>query len=153
VNSLRTLEPDADDRNVVRSLNAMSLFLILTMTVLMVTSCGISEPTVVPDTTPAPTLAPEPTATPTAQALLEGVTEPGPGGFGFDRSDPVAGIANIMEAFAVNEATATCIHNAWGDLANVPPADLTAELMTYEICGTSIFQMISGDPRFTGRDG
>jgi len=86
------------------------------------------------------------------QALVADLAEAGPGGYGFDRSDPVAGIANIMEAFAADEATATCIHDAWGDLANVPPAELTAELMTYEICGTSIFQMISGDPRFTGRD-
>ena len=76
--------------------------------------------------------------------------EPGPGGFEFDRSDPEAGIANIMEAFATDEATATCIYEAWGDVANVPPAELTPELMTFEICGTSIFELMTGDARFTG---
>jgi hypothetical protein len=57
-----------------------------------------------------------------------------------------------VDAFATDEATATCIYDAWGDVANLPPEELTTELMTYEICGTSIFQMITGDPRFTGRD-
>jgi hypothetical protein len=80
-------------------------------------------------------------------------SELGPGGYGFDRSDPDAGIANIMAAFSTDEATATCIHEAWGDVANVPPAELTPELMTFEICGTSIFQLMTGDGRFTGTDG
>ncbi len=80
-------------------------------------------------------------------------SEPGPGGYGFDRSDPETGIANIMEAFATDEETAACIHEAWGDVANVPPAELTPELMTFEICGTSIFELMTGDPRFTGSDG
>ena len=136
----------------------MRLFFSVMMAMFVLASCGTSEPAAAPEPTPAltlasePTLAPEPIVTPTAQALIEDLVEAGPGGYGFDRSDPVAGIANIMEAFATDEATATCIHDAWGDLANVPPAELTAELMIFEICGTSIFQMISGDPRFTGRD-
>jgi hypothetical protein len=131
----------------------MRLLLSVMMAVFIVAACGTSEPVVATELTPAPSVAPEQIPTPTEQALVADLVEAGPGGYGFDRSDPVAGIANIMEAFAADEATATCIHDAWGDLANVPPAELTAELMTYEICGTSIFQMISGDPRFTGRDG
>lgn len=87
---------------------------------------------------------------PEAEPEPEVVSEPGPGGFEFDRSDPEAGIANIMEAFATDEATATCIYEAWGDVANVPPAELTPELMTFEICGTSIFELMTGDARFTG---
>ncbi len=76
--------------------------------------------------------------------------EPGPGGYEFDRSDPEAGIANIMAAFATDEATATCIYDAWGDVANVPPAELTPELMAFEICDTSILELMTGDARFTG---
>lgn len=79
-------------------------------------------------------------------------SEPGPGGFGFDRSDPEAGVANIKEAFATDEATAACIHDAWGDVANLPPAELTPELMTFEICDTSIFELMTGDARFTNAD-
>ncbi|MGI9597008.1 MAG: hypothetical protein ACR2QK_12665 [Acidimicrobiales bacterium] len=76
---------------------------------------------------------------------------PTPGGYDFDRSDPEAGVANIMAAFATDRATAECIFEAWGDVANVPPEELTVELMTFRICGTSIFQLMTGDPRFTGR--
>lgn len=93
------------------------------------------------------------TTTTTVSNPADGPSEPGPGGYGFDRSDPEAGIANIMDAFATDEATATCIFEAWGDVANVAPAELTPQLMTFEICGTSIFQLMTGDPRFTGADG
>ncbi len=75
-----------------------------------------------------------------------------PGGYNFDRSDPEGGVANIIEAFATDRETAECIYEAWGDVANVEPAELTPELMTFPICGTSIFQMMTGDGRFTGRD-
>ena len=76
-----------------------------------------------------------------------------PGGFNFDRSDPAGGVANIMEAFATDEDTARCIFEAWGDVSQVPPEELTPELFNYEICGTSIFALISGDNRFTGQGG
>lgn len=75
-----------------------------------------------------------------------------PGGYDFDRSDPEAGIANIMEAFATDRATAECIYDAWGDVANVPPGELTPELMTFPICDTSILQLMTGDAGFTGGD-
>ena len=100
-----------------------------------------------------PAFTTEPTEPPTETDSRSDVSaEKGPGGCGFDRSDPEAGIANIMAAFATDEATATCIHEAWGDVANVAPAELTPELMVYQICGTSIFQMMTGDPRFTNVD-
>ncbi len=92
------------------------------------------------------------------QAVIEATTttvaEPStPGGFDFARSDPEAGVANLMDAFATDRTTAVCIFTAWGDVASVAPEELTADLMTFPICGTSIFQMITGDPRFTGQEG
>lgn len=75
-----------------------------------------------------------------------------PGGYSFDRSDPVGGVTNIMDAFGTDEATASCIYDAWGDASKVPPEELTEELFNFRICGTSIFELISGDSRFTGRD-
>lgn len=74
-----------------------------------------------------------------------------PGGFSFDRSDPIGGVANIA-ALGTDDATAQCIYDAWGDISDIPPEELTAELMNFPICGTSIFQLITGDQRFTGRD-
>ena len=119
---------------------------LLALFALLGAACGSSgadadrEPAVATTTTTAavPTEAPTDTAS--------------PGGYSFDRSDPEAGIQNIRDAFATDQATAECIFEAWGDVANVPPAELTPELMTFPICGTSIFQMITGDGRFTGRD-
>ena len=99
---------------------------------LAATSCGSSRPETEPEVE---------------------TSELGRGGYGFDRSDPETGIANIMAAFSTDEATAACMYEAWGDVANVPPAELTPELMTFEICGTSIFQLMTGDSRFTGADG
>lgn len=75
-----------------------------------------------------------------------------PGGYSFDRSDRDGGVANIMAAFATDQPTAECIWQAWGDVSQVAPEDLTPELFTFRICGTSIFELISGDPRLTGRD-
>lgn len=122
----------------------MRVLLSLFAAAIAIVSCGSSAPPDSP-TERAPTTEPTSTTEP-----VEAASESGPGGYGFDRSDRVGGIANIMDAFATNEATAACIFDAWGDVANVPPGELTPELMTYEICGTSIFQMITGDPRFTG---
>jgi len=122
----------------------MRLLLSLFVMVLAAVSCG-SSPSAEPPA-PAPTVAPTtaPSRTPAA-----GEFEPGPGGYGFDRSDPEGGVANIVAAFATDEATATCVFDAWGDVANLPPEELTPELMTFEVCGTSIFQMMTGDARFT----
>ena len=131
-------------------IEAMRVLLTVLFALTVAASCGGSS-------TPAPTQ--ETTSTPTSSLAQTAEPEPasessqpGPGGFGFDRSDPTTGVRNIMDAFAADEETATCIYDAWGDVANVPPAELTPQLMTYEICGTSIFQMITGDPRFTGQD-
>ncbi len=89
----------------------------------------------------------------TTTASTTATTAPStPGGYEFDRSDPEGGISNIMEAFATDRDTAVCIYDAWGDVANVPPQELTPELMMFPICGTSIFQLMTGDARFTGAD-
>lgn len=104
-------------------------------------------------TTPSPTPATEQPTT-SEQQLTPAAPTPTPetpGGFEFDRSDPVGGVANIAAAFGTDEATAQCIYDAWGDVANVPAEQLTLELMNFPVCGTSIFQLMTGDPRFTGR--
>ena len=117
----------------------MRSFLVAAAIGLVVTACSSSADPLRPTTTQETVTSP---ASETAG--------PGPGGYEFDRSDPEAGVANIMAAFATDEATAKCIFDAWGDVANVPPAELTPELMRFEICGTSLFQLMTGDSRFTG---
>lgn len=127
----------------------MRLLAWLLVAVVAIAGCSGGSATV---TVPQPTGSTEPTTEPTvsAEAATEPASKLGPGGYGFDRSDPEGGVENIMAAFATDEATATCIFEAWGDVADVPPAELTPELMTFEVCGTSIFQLMTGDPRFTG---
>jgi hypothetical protein len=74
-----------------------------------------------------------------------------PGGYSFDRSDPVAGIANITAMSPETDpSTIQCVYDAWGDVSNIPPVELTPELWTFEICGTSLFELLTGDPRLTG---
>ncbi len=127
----------------------MRLILVLLFAFVAIAACGSSDESGQDE---AATTDRSVTTT-TMGTVAEDSSELGPGGYGFDRSDPAAGIADIMEAFAADEDTATCIYEAWGDVANIPPAELTPELMTFEICGTSIFQLMTGDPRFTGSDG
>lgn len=117
----------------------MRLLFGFVLSVMALVACGGSAdetPAVAP---PTPVVAATPTPMPAQEEARLG-----PGGYGFDRSDPEGGVANIMEAFATDEATATCIFDAWGDVANLPPSELTPELMAYEICGTSILLMMTG---------
>lgn len=96
-------------------------------------------------------IAAEPQSTTEAVIPAGTSTADTPGGFEFDRSDPVGGVANIAAAFGTDDATAACIHDAWGDVTEMAPEQLTPDLMNFPICGTSIFQLMTGDPRFTGR--
>ncbi len=84
-----------------------------------------------------------------AEAVL--VAAGAPGGIDFDRSDPVGAVATIMEAFAADEDTARCIFDAWGDASQVAPEQLN-DVWHLDVCGTSIFALMTGDSRFTGRD-
>jgi len=112
----------------------MRVLLSFVVVLLLAASCGGS-------TTAEPPVAP----------VIE--TEAPAGDYNFDRSDRPGGIENIMTAFATDEATATCIFDAWGDVATVPAEELTPELFNAEVCGTSIFELMTGDSRFTGSDG
>ena len=74
-----------------------------------------------------------------------------PGGYSFDRSDPVNGPLNVLSLSPeLDPETAQCIYDAWGDISKIPPAELTPELYVFPICGTSIFQLLTGDARLTG---
>jgi hypothetical protein len=76
-----------------------------------------------------------------------------PGGYSFDRSDPALGPLNIQAlAPELTQETAQCIYDAWGDISKIPPEELTQELMVHPICGTSIFELLTGDDRFSGDD-
>ncbi len=54
-------------------------------------------------------------------------------------------IADIREAFGIDDPVmAECLHTQMGDIANIEASTLTPELMTAEVCGTSIFGLLSG---------
>jgi len=54
-------------------------------------------------------------------------------------------IEQISEAFGIDDATtAECLHAQMGDIANIDPSDLSPQLMTTEVCGTSILGLLSG---------
>lgn len=52
----------------------------------------------------------------------------------------------IMAAFGVDRALAECLNLELGDVARVPSQDLTPELMTRSVCGTSLFGLLTGTP-------
>lgn len=54
-------------------------------------------------------------------------------------------IDDIMLAFGMDDrSTAECIHVQMGNVANIEPSDLTPEIMTRDVCGTSIINLLSG---------
>ena len=56
-------------------------------------------------------------------------------------------IDQIVEAFGIEDRSiATCLHANLGDVANIDAAQLTPELMTRDVCGTSILGLLSGEP-------
>ena len=72
-----------------------------------------------------------------------------PGGYSFDRSDPVNGPLNVQALSPdMSDETAQCIYDAWGDISSIPPEELTPELYVFPICGTSLFELLTGDDRF-----
>jgi hypothetical protein len=53
-------------------------------------------------------------------------------------------VADIMAAFGIERELAECINRELGDVANIDSEELTPELMTTEVCGTSLLGMLNG---------
>jgi hypothetical protein len=53
-------------------------------------------------------------------------------------------VSDIMDAFGVDRALAECLNLELGDVANIDPEELTPELMSRQVCGTSLFALLSG---------
>ena len=59
-------------------------------------------------------------------------------------------VDDIMKAFSVERELARCIYQEMGDVANIDPAELTPDLLTSQVCGTSLFALLSGTGPTTG---
>lgn len=55
-------------------------------------------------------------------------------------------VADIQEAFGVDQATAECLNRELGDIANIDSGQLTPELMGRAVCGTSLIALLAGTP-------
>jgi len=53
-------------------------------------------------------------------------------------------VDDIIEAFGVNRQLAECINLELGDVANIDPSELTPELLSRSVCGTSLVAILSG---------
>lgn len=61
-----------------------------------------------------------------------------------DRPVDDAAVTDIMTAFSVDRDLAQCLYRELGDVANIDSSDLTTELMTREVCGTSLLGLLNG---------
>ena len=59
-------------------------------------------------------------------------------------------VEDIMAAFGVERSTAECLHGEMGDVANIDSSRLTPALMTRPTCGTSLFDLLSGNTAPSG---
>ncbi|MEM9654850.1 MAG: hypothetical protein AAGA65_22350 [Actinomycetota bacterium] len=55
-----------------------------------------------------------------------------------------AAVADIMTAFGINRDLAECIYRDLGDVANIDSAELTPELLTTPVCGTTLLGLLNG---------
>ena len=53
-------------------------------------------------------------------------------------------VTDIMAAFGIERELAECINREFGDVANIDSAELTPELMTTPVCGTTLLGMLNG---------
>lgn len=53
-------------------------------------------------------------------------------------------VSDIMDAFGVDRALAECLNLELGDVANIDPEELTPELMSMPVCGTSLIALLTG---------
>jgi len=60
-----------------------------------------------------------------------------------DEIDP-AQVEAIMTAFGVDRTLAECLNTELGDVANIGSAQLTPELLSQPVCGTSLIALLSG---------
>lgn len=55
-----------------------------------------------------------------------------------------AQVADIMEAFSVDRTMAECLNRELGDIANIDSSELTQELLSMPVCGTSLIGLLTG---------
>lgn len=60
-----------------------------------------------------------------------------------DSPDPHQ-VADIMDAFDVDQALAECLNLELGDIASIDSEQLTPELLSRQVCGTSLIALLSG---------